>query len=334
MDSRKLQIVLVTYNRCKFAKRTLETILSDDSPIKNCDVVVLNNKSTDGTAEMVESMMKQHPNLTLITNRHNIGGAGNIFKAMELASSEYVWILGDDDLYDFSNWGEVDEAMSRKEPIICLSRDFISSFQKDTLAIRALQVSLITACIIKVELYTDEAMFDSCVNIYTLSPHMVPVFHHLNANGGIFVVSRSIVSNGALTEHKNMEFDRGMNGELMSPMSSAMKHAIGYAAVCNVIKDRRLRTKCFMAIVYDVHGSKMRFLKMLNRYYRHPRLIPQLAFVAAAASLDIAIAVRFMIFLGKPSCVSKLWWKLRLIFSGKRTKKRFESIARWSEQFS
>lgn len=334
MDSGKLQIILVTYNRCKFARRTLETILSDGSPVKDCDVLVLDNKSTDGTAEMVESMMERHPKLALKTNRYNVGGTGNIFKAMELADHEYVWILGDDDLYDFSNWGEVEDAIASKESIICLSRDFISSLGKDTLAIRALQVSLITACIIRTELYTAEAIFDSCINIYSLSPHMVPVFHHLNAGGGIYAVKKSVVTNGALDEIKSMEFDRGLRGVDMSPMASAMKHAIGYAAVCNVIKGSKLRKECFMAIVYDVHGGKMRFLKMLNRYYRQPRLLPQLAMVAAAAPADIAMAVRLMVFLGRPSLISNALCWLRMCVGGKRDKERFTAISRWNARFS
>lgn len=334
MDSGRLQIILVTYNRCKFARRTLETILSGESPVRDCEVLVLDNNSTDGTAEMVKEMMEHHPNLGIRTNRYNVGGAGNIFKAMELVSREYVWILGDDDLYDFSNWGEVETAMAQKEKIICLSRDFISAFGKDTLAIRALQVSLITACIIRTELYTDETIFDSCVNTYTLSPHMVPVFHHLNVGGGIYAVARSVVSNGALSDNKDLSFDRGVVQSQMSPIVSAMKHAVGYAAVCNVIKDRKLRNECFMAIVYDVHGSKMRFLKMLNRYYRQPRLLPQLAMVAAAAPADIALAARFMAFLGRPSLISRALCRLRMHVGGRRNRERFSAVFNWNSRFS
>ena len=324
MDRGSLQIILVTYNRRKFAQRTLETILAPDSPVRDCAVLVIDNKSDDGTPEMVSAFAKKHGNLRLVINRYNIGGAGNIFKAMEMADHEYVWILGDDDLFDFSNWNEAVEAMDRKEPIICLSRDFISSFRRDTLAIRALQVSLITACLIRTDLYTPEAIFDSCVNIYTLSPHMIPVVHHLNNGGDIYAVGQSIVTNGALQESKDMAFDRGVASQLMSPVASAMKHAVGYAAVCNVIKNRRLRKECFMAIVYDIHGGKLRFLKMLNRFYRQPRLAAQLAMVAAVAPLDIALVVRLMLFLGKPSWLSRQFRRLRMTMCGKRGKRSEE----------
>ena len=334
MSSEKIKIILVTYNRCRFAEKTLKTILAEDSPVRNCDVLVLDNRSDDGTVEMVSSLMCKHQNLRLRTNPYNVGGAGNIFKAMEAADREYVWILGDDDEFDFSNWGGVEIAIGRKEPIICLSRDFINAFKRDTLAIRALQVSLITACIIRTELYTPESIFDSCVNIYTLSPHMVPVFHHLNSGGDIYAVEKPVVTNGALVEQKDMSFDRGMNGVEMSPVASGMKHAIGYAAVCNVIKDRKLREECFMTIVYDVHGGKMRFLKMLNRYYRQVRMIPLLALVAAVAPVDVALAVRLMIFMGRPSFVSRCLCRLRVAIGRKRDRRRFESVVRWNSRFA
>lgn len=334
MDSGTLQIILVTYNRRKFARLTLETLLADDSPVKHCDILVLDNRSDDGTADMVLSMMQNHPNLQLKVNRYNVGGAGNIFKAMELADHEYVWIIGDDDLFDFRNWGDVEKAIGRKEPIICLSRDFITCFKRDTLAIRAMQVSLITAGIVKTDLYSSEAVFDSCINIYSLSPHMIPIFHHLDIGGGIYVVEKSIVRNGTLTEAKDRSFDRGLNGAKLSPVACAMKHVIGYAAICNVIANRRLREECFMAFVDYIQGGRIRLLKMLNRYYRQPRLLPQLALIASVAPRGLAWVVRAMIFLGSPSWFYMSLCRLRKHWGKKRDRERFRAIFKWNSRFS
>ena len=51
-----LEIILVTYNRKKFLKRTLEYILYDvNSPIRHLDIIILDNNSNDGTFELIKN---------------------------------------------------------------------------------------------------------------------------------------------------------------------------------------------------------------------------------------------------------------------------------------
>ena len=59
----KLDIVIITYNRKDFLKKTFEQILAENSPIKDFDITILNNASDDGTSELVEEY--QHTGLVL-----------------------------------------------------------------------------------------------------------------------------------------------------------------------------------------------------------------------------------------------------------------------------
>lgn len=107
----KLQIILITYNRAKHVESTFKQILSETSPIKDFNILVLDNNSTDNTSDIVRHWQKQFLNLQYQKNNYNIGISGNIAKAMEIANQKYLWIIADDDKYDFSNWAEVEFAI-------------------------------------------------------------------------------------------------------------------------------------------------------------------------------------------------------------------------------
>ena len=93
----KLEIIIVTYNRKVSLEGTLSQLFAPESPVKDLDITVLDNKSTDGTFEVVRQFCKKHQNLKHVVNNRNIGGNGNIARAFETAKKEYVWVLCDDD---------------------------------------------------------------------------------------------------------------------------------------------------------------------------------------------------------------------------------------------
>lgn len=96
----KLSITIITYNRANLLNETLKEVLN--SPFGSCDITILNNASTDNTIEICSNYIENYPNLSIVTNIFNIGGDANILRAFEYASKEYLWILADDDKYNFS----------------------------------------------------------------------------------------------------------------------------------------------------------------------------------------------------------------------------------------
>ena len=110
-----LQVVLITYNRRRALGHTLERIFADDSPLRRCQVTVLDNCSTDGTGELLAEAAARHPNLAVVTHRRNIGGNANIVRAFESAAKKYIWVLCDDDDFDWSGWAPVERALASDE---------------------------------------------------------------------------------------------------------------------------------------------------------------------------------------------------------------------------
>ena len=120
----KLQIYLITYNRAKCLKYTLKQIFAPNSPIRDFNITILNNASTDKTDEVIEEYQEEFPNLVHIKHSINIGGNGNIVRAFEMAGScgkEYAWVLCDDDVFSFKGWKELENAILEEKDIICAS---------------------------------------------------------------------------------------------------------------------------------------------------------------------------------------------------------------------
>jgi len=93
-----LGIGIPTYNGENTISDSLESICSQD---KSTHVVVVDNNSTDKTASVVKAF-KHKGNVQYYKNKNNIGGEQNINQVFNRSCTDYVWIIGDDDLiYDF-----------------------------------------------------------------------------------------------------------------------------------------------------------------------------------------------------------------------------------------
>lgn len=100
-----LEIFLITYNRSSYLDDTLRKL--KDSPFARCRFTVLDNCSTDDTPQIAAKYHEYFLDYHVIRHPLNIGGDANYLRAVELSTTEYTWILCDDDFYDFSAVDEV-----------------------------------------------------------------------------------------------------------------------------------------------------------------------------------------------------------------------------------
>ena len=291
----RLQIFIVTYNRARYLRRTLVKLLAETSPVRNCEIVILDNHSTDETRVVAQEFVPRG-NVTVVTHPRNIGGNANVVRAMELARpNAYVWTLGDDDFYDFANWAEVESAMERGEKAICLARYILPDEQKDDVPRQLVQATFITGMIVHASLYSDTVVSEAHNAVHTLFPQLVPILSWVNRGGCLFVVSRPVVFNGDDgREGKDVSYCRGSDVSDVSPYSREQTWLTGWSMVIAGIRDRQLREQAFMAgasFVSKVADGADAWRKV-NRYllsrFRVKRLLPMLAAVAAVAPDEIS----------------------------------------------
>ena len=88
--------VVVTYNRSAMLKQCLLSLCGQTSA---CDVLVVDNASTDDTAEAVRQAMEEQENIQYRNTGANLGGAGGFNFGMRWAVEagySYVWVMDDD----------------------------------------------------------------------------------------------------------------------------------------------------------------------------------------------------------------------------------------------
>ncbi len=113
-------VIIPTHNRSSLLSRALQSVLSQS--IKDFEVIVVDDDSSDGTQELMESWCEQEPKLRYIRCSPNIGAAAARNRALEQAVGRFICFLDDDD-----EW--FPEKLERQVPLAesysivgCLSR--------------------------------------------------------------------------------------------------------------------------------------------------------------------------------------------------------------------
>lgn len=92
----KVAAVVVTYNRIELLKECLGALEKQNYP---CDILVVDNASTDETEKYISLIKSKYDNLYYKNTGANIGGAGGFNSGMRWsveAGYEYVWVMDDD----------------------------------------------------------------------------------------------------------------------------------------------------------------------------------------------------------------------------------------------
>jgi glycosyltransferase involved in cell wall biosynthesis len=90
-----VSVMIPTYNYARFLPDAVDAALAQTYP--NIEVVVSDNASTDGTAELVAERYGAEPRVRYVRNDTNIGLVPNFNRALALARGEFVqWVSADD----------------------------------------------------------------------------------------------------------------------------------------------------------------------------------------------------------------------------------------------
>ncbi|MBQ3634953.1 MAG: glycosyltransferase [Bacteroidales bacterium] len=84
--------VIVSYNRLEMLKECIQSIERQEGC--TCDILVVNNGSTDGTREYLDTRSDLR-----VVHQENVGGAGGFYTGMKYAVEngyDYTWIMDDD----------------------------------------------------------------------------------------------------------------------------------------------------------------------------------------------------------------------------------------------
>lgn len=92
-----VSVILPCYKVEKYVARCIESLLTQDIPKNEYEIICVNDCSPDNTRDVIESYRSRYPNITLIDHSTNqtAGGARNT--GIMHASGEYLWFVDPDD---------------------------------------------------------------------------------------------------------------------------------------------------------------------------------------------------------------------------------------------
>lgn len=247
-----LEIFLVTYNRSKFLDNTFKQIFSEESPIKNCQITILDNASTDDTDFVIKNYQKKFNTIRHICHNINIGGSANAAKAFELAHKEYFWILCDDDEYNWDAWYEVENAIKNNFDAIVIAHHHAPY---EDIAHLVKQMTFIPATIYKRDIITDEVMYNIEYLISTMFPHFGAVCEIINSNKKVYVSNQWIVN---WVGHGWIEtYTRNYTVDNLHPYMKRVFFSVGYITALQLIKDKNLRNNIISKMSEDLTNESL-----------------------------------------------------------------------------
>jgi len=95
-----VSFIVPAFNEEKTIAETLKHIFAIDYPV--LEVIVVNDKSSDGTLKIVKGLRGKYSKLKILDNKKNLGKAGSLNKGLKIANGELI-IVVDADSYPASD---------------------------------------------------------------------------------------------------------------------------------------------------------------------------------------------------------------------------------------
>lgn len=280
---KKLGICIPTYNRKKLLKELLESIFStvsskDKDKIQIC---ISDNASSDGTEIMVEDFKNKGIEIIYHKNFENIGPDLNYLKCVNIATSEYCWLMGSDDkieidgisyiLEELNNDKEIDIFIGNRNEydfnfnfirkrywLNEIIDDYMFKFSnkedtvfylKNSFSIGAIY-SYLSSIIVKKEKWKNEIYDESYTG--TAYSHAYILLKILLNNGSQKYLKKSIVAS------------RGGNDTFLTNIKQRFYlDYLGYLKLSSEISDKEIREE-FLKVLTKEHPKKHLLIMVLN----------------------------------------------------------------------
>ncbi|MBC7281924.1 glycosyltransferase family 2 protein [Hoeflea sp.] len=117
----RISICIPAYNRGEYLPELLDSILAQDTYECEIEVVISDNASTDNTGEVVDSYRSRFDRLVYSRADENMGADRNFLKVVELASGDFCWLMGSDDILEPGSIAEIEKNCRANPDIAGLS---------------------------------------------------------------------------------------------------------------------------------------------------------------------------------------------------------------------
>lgn len=115
----KLSIVVPMYGVEKYIERCLVSLLKQDIPTDEYEIIVVNDGSPDKSADIAKEIAAKHSNIRVIDqNNQGLSMARN--NGMDVAKGEYIWFVDSDDWIVKDCLGKIVSILKEESPDVLL----------------------------------------------------------------------------------------------------------------------------------------------------------------------------------------------------------------------
>lgn len=91
----KLSVIIPNYNHGHFISEQIESILNQT--YKCHEIIIIDDKSTDNSVEIINKIMDKYPFIKLIQNEKNMGPLNTLNHGLEISSGDHIYFPSADD---------------------------------------------------------------------------------------------------------------------------------------------------------------------------------------------------------------------------------------------
>ena len=263
-----LEIIIITYNRKKELAQTLDSLLAKLSPVRELRITILDNASTDGTAEICAEYAGKHHNIFHVRHKKNIGGNANVCRAFELANKDYIWVLADDDHYDWSAWPQIAKAIYSGHDAIFTS--LVNLCRVIGPGAVLYECTFLPGCIYKTKWFDDSILQGMYGNLHSGLPHITLALSIFENNGTFYIPNEQVVLQSYKFEFiPDLAAQDGKRGitKNHSPFTRNNFWEVGFLNMISHLP-KVIADQVFNDLT-ELYGNKQEYLSFLLLYYKH-----------------------------------------------------------------
>lgn len=114
-----LSIIIPVYNAEKFIKRCIDSIITQSKGLNDLELVIINDGSTDGSAQILKSFKKEYDFISLI-EQSNSGEGHTRNVGLENANGKYIWFIDADDYIEGEVLPNIYNTLNEQEPEVIM----------------------------------------------------------------------------------------------------------------------------------------------------------------------------------------------------------------------
>ena len=110
-----LSFIIPLYNSAKWLRKCLDSVLEQDIPLEQLEVICVNDGSPDNSADIVREYSKEYPDTILVLDQKNQGPSGARNNGMRHATGKYLCFVDPDDYVEPNVYGKLVNQMEDEQ---------------------------------------------------------------------------------------------------------------------------------------------------------------------------------------------------------------------------